>query len=123
MAGGTPAPQNVPVSLVGAAVPAAGDSHPIPKAVESGAMSRPTIPTIAQVECRSEGRGEQTPVAVIFGNERLEIVDVIDRAKVTSVEAGDRVRHRLWVELEDGRRCELNRIEPDGVWRVNVQTF
>jgi len=62
-------------------------------------------------------------VAVIFGVERLEIVDVIDRAMVTSVEAGQPVRHRMWVELEDGRRCELNRIEPDGTWRVYVQTF
>jgi len=62
-------------------------------------------------------------VAVIFGNERLKIVDVIDRAMVTSVEAGQPVRHRLWVELEDGRLCELTRIEPDGAWRVNVQTF
>jgi len=84
-------------------------------------MSSPTIPTIARVECRSEGRGEETPVAVIFGTERLEIVDVIDRAIVTSVEAGKPVRHRLWVELEDGRRCELTRIEPDGVWRVRVE--
>jgi len=62
-------------------------------------------------------------VAVLLGNERLEIVDVIDRAMVTSIEAGEPVRHRLWVELEDGRRCELTRIEPDGTWRVNVQTF
>ena len=84
-------------------------------------MPRPTISTIARVECRSEGRGEETPVAVILSDERLEIVDVIDRAKVTSVEAGDRVRHRLWVELEDGRRCELNRIEPDGAWRVRIE--
>ncbi len=86
-------------------------------------MSRPTLPTIARVECRSEGRGEETPVAVLLGNERLEIVDVIDRAMVTSIEAGEPVRYRLWVKLEDGRRCELTRIEPDGTWRVNVQTF
>ena len=60
-------------------------------------------------------------MAVILGTERLEIVDVIDRAIVTSVEAGKPVRHRLWVELDDGRRCELTRIEPDGVWRVRVE--
>ena len=93
----------------------------MPKTVESDEMSRPAIPTLARVECRAEGRGEETPVAVILGEERLEIVDVIDRAKVTSVEAGDPVRRRLWVELEDGRRCELNRIEPDGVWRVRME--
>ena len=60
-------------------------------------------------------------MAVILGNERLEIVDVIDRAMVTSVEAGEPARHRLWVELEDGRRCELTRVEPDGAWRVRVE--
>jgi len=86
-------------------------------------MSKPTIPTIARVECRSESHGEERPIAVWFADQRLEIVDVIDRAMVTSVEAGQPVRHRMWVELEDGRRCELTRIEPDGVWRVNVQTF
>jgi hypothetical protein len=46
---------------------------------------------------------------------------VIDRATVTSIEAGEPVRQRLWVELEDGRRCELTRIIPDGVWRVRVE--
>ncbi len=60
-------------------------------------------------------------MAVILGNERLEIVDVIDRAMVTSIEAGQPVRHRLWVELEDGKRCELTRVEPDGAWRVRVE--
>ena len=60
-------------------------------------------------------------MAVIFGDDRIEIVAVLDRAVVTSVEAGEPVRHRLWVELEDGRRCELTRIEPDGEWRVNIQ--
>jgi hypothetical protein len=79
------------------------------------------IPVIAHVECRSEGRGEEKPVAVIFAGERLEIVDVLDRAVITSVEAGDPVRHRLWVELEDRRRCELIRVAPDGAWRVKFE--
>jgi hypothetical protein len=84
-------------------------------------MTPDFISVVAKVECRSEGRGEETPVAVIFGDDRIEIVAVLDRAVVTSVEAGEPVRHRLWVELEDGRRCELTRIEPDGEWRVNIQ--
>jgi hypothetical protein len=31
------------------------------------------------------------------------------------------VRHRLWVELEDGQRCELTRVTPDGTWKVRVE--
>jgi hypothetical protein len=84
-------------------------------------MSNDPIPVIARVECRSESRGEETPVAVIIGGEPLEIVDVLDRAMITSVEAGDPVRHRLWVKLADGQRCELTRVTPDGTWRVRVQ--
>ena len=76
---------------------------------------------IARVECRSEGRGEEVPVAVIFGNERLEIVDILDRAILTTVVAGDPVRHRLWVQLTDGQRCRLDRELPDGRWRVTVE--
>ena len=84
-------------------------------------MTPDLLSVVAKVECRSEGRGEETPAAVVFGDDRLEIVEVLDRAMVTSVEAGKPVRHRLWVELEDGRCCELTRNEPDGAWRVNVQ--
>ena len=84
-------------------------------------MNGNLVSTIAQVECRSEGRGEEKPIAVIIGGEKLEIVDVLDRAMITSVEAGDPVRHRLWVELENGQRCELTRINPDGIWAVKIE--
>ena len=84
-------------------------------------MDYDLISTIAHVECRSEGRGEEKPIAVIIGGEKLGIVDVLDRAMVTGAEAGDPVRHRLWVELEDGRRCELTRVTPDGRWVVRVE--
>ena len=84
-------------------------------------MASPPIDIVAKVECRSESRGEERPIAVWFADQRLEIVDVLDRAVITSIEAGEPVRHRLWVELEDGRRCELTRVLPDGVWRVRVE--
>jgi hypothetical protein len=84
-------------------------------------MSSDPISTIAQVECRSEGKGEEKPVAVVFGDKRLEIIDVLDRAMITSVDSGEPVRHRVWVELEDGRRCELTRVTPNGTWRVRVE--
>ena len=78
----------------------------------------PFMPVIASVECRSESRGEELPVAIVIGDERLRITDTVDRAMVTSVEAGGPVRHRLWVEVEGGRRFELIRVLPDGAWRV-----
>ncbi len=81
-------------------------------------MSATQVPVVARVECRSEGRADEHPVAVIIGGKRLEIVDVIDRAMVTTVEAGEPVRHRLWVELENGERYELVRILPGGRWGV-----
>jgi hypothetical protein len=84
-------------------------------------MSEDLISTIAKVECRSESRGDEIPVAVVFGSDRIEIIEIVDRAMVTSIEAGEPVRHRLWVELEDGRRCELTRLEPDGEWRVKTR--
>ena len=83
-------------------------------------MSDDLIPAVARVECRSEGQGEEKPIAVVVGNKRLKIVDVLDRAMVTSVQAGEPVRHRLWVELDDGQRCELTRVVPDGAWVVKV---
>jgi len=84
-------------------------------------MVKDLISTIARVECRSEGRGEEIPVAVVIGGDRFKITDVIDRAMVTSIEAGEPVRHRLWVDLEDGQRCELTRVTPDGTWMVRVE--
>ena len=84
-------------------------------------MSDDLISTIASVECRSEGRGEEIPLAIAIANVRYQIVSILDRAVMTSVEAGDPIRHRLWVALDDGRRCELTRIEPDGQWRVKME--
>jgi hypothetical protein len=84
-------------------------------------MSKDVFPAIARVECRSEGRGEEIPVAVIFAGRRLEIIAVLDRAMLSSVHAGQPVRHRLWVELEDGVRCELTRVLPEGQWRVRAE--
>lgn len=84
-------------------------------------MADDLVSAIARVECRSEGRGEELPVAVVIGDRRYEIVAVLDRAMITSVEAGEPVRNRLWIELEDGQRCELTRVIPDGTWMVRVQ--
>ncbi len=79
------------------------------------------VSAVARVECRSEGRGEESPIAVWVGGRRFEIAVVNDRAMVTGAEAGEAVRHRLWVDLEDGTRCQLVRTLPDGQWRVQIE--
>jgi hypothetical protein len=86
--------------------------------VKAPVVTADPIPLIATVECRSQSRGDDVPVAIVLGGERFEIVDTLDRAMITSAEAGDRVRHRLWVEVSDGRRFELTRVLPNGPWRV-----
>ena len=97
------------------------DPVPDPEAVRILSMPKPTVPAVAHVECRSEGKGEETPIAVVHGGQRYKIVDILDRAAMTSVHAGGPVCLRLWVELEDGGRCELTRVLPDGDWRVRVE--
>ena len=58
---------------------------------------------------------------MVFGKLRLAITGVLDTAMITSINAGQPVRHRLWVEIEDKRRCELERTLPDGEWRVRFE--
>ena len=50
-------------------------------------MTELNIPLIATVECRSQSRGDDVPVAIVIGGERFEIVDTLDRAMVTSVDS------------------------------------
>lgn len=83
-------------------------------------MHERSIPLIAKVECQSQSRGDDVPVAVVIRGERFEIVETIDRAMVTSIDAGRPITHRLWVKLDDQRRLELHRILPDGPWRVRA---
>ncbi|MDX2437347.1 MAG: hypothetical protein QNL88_09880 [Acidobacteriota bacterium] len=81
-------------------------------------MAERAIPIIATVECQSQARGDDVPVAIVIAGERFAIVETLDRAMVTGVEAGEPVTHRLWVEIVDGRRFELTRMLPDGPWRA-----
>ena len=75
-------------------------------------MSDDAIPTIARVECRSEGRADERPVAVVVGSHRLEIVHVLDQAMITTGEAGESVRHRYWVELDHSMGRDVGRGAP-----------
>ena len=76
------------------------------------------VPIVARVECRSDTGGEDTPLALWMGGERLEITDVLDRAVLGGTEAGAPHRHRLWVEVANGGRFELVRTLPAGRWLV-----
>ncbi|NOZ95027.1 MAG: hypothetical protein GXP47_09870 [Acidobacteria bacterium] len=76
------------------------------------------VPLIARVECRSEARGEDRPVAVWIGGRRF-VVEHLDQERLEGPpEAGGTVRHVVSVALEDGRRLRLERRLPEGPWRV-----
>ena len=83
-------------------------------------MNNRSISVIATVECQSQTRGEDVPVAIVIAEKRFEIVETHDRAMVTGVDAGGPITHRLWVEISDGRRFEIHRVLPDGPWRVTT---
>jgi len=76
------------------------------------------IPVIARVICRSESAGEQYPVAVQLGADRLEITELVSDAVVGTAAASGRSERRLVVRLANGDRYRLGRTLPDGDWRV-----
>lgn len=78
------------------------------------------LPMIARVECRSEGRGDDRPVAVWIGGRRVPITSVTDERLEGPAEAGRPVRHVARVALQDGRVLRLERTLPEGRWRVEV---
>ena len=77
------------------------------------------LPLIAEVECRSEGVAEEYPVALRVDGERVGIEKILDNAVVGGPEAGDPVERRLTVRTEDLRTFRLDRVLPDGDWRVS----
>lgn len=85
-------------------------------------MADRAIPIIATVECQSQARGDDVPVAIVIAGERFAIVETLDRAMIAGIEAGGPVTHRLWVEIVDRRQLELTRILPDGPWRAATFT-
>jgi hypothetical protein len=76
------------------------------------------LAVLARVECRSEGAGEQVPVAVWLAADRVEVGEILDDALVGSSQAGEAIRRRLQVRLEDSQELVLERDLPDGDWRV-----
>lgn len=77
------------------------------------------IPVIAEVECRSEGVAEEHPVALRIGGTRVGIEKILHNAVVGGPDAGDPVERRLTVRTEDLRVFRLERVLPDGQWRVS----
>ncbi len=76
------------------------------------------VPLIARVECRSDGRPEERPVAVWVGGVRVAVRDTLDDAVVGGRTAGEPSVRRVQVLLEDGERLRLVRVLPAGEWRV-----
>jgi len=76
------------------------------------------VELLVRVECRSEGGGEQRPVAVRIGGSRLEIRRVLRDVLASAPVAGEPSHRRLRVELENGDRLDLLRRIPDGPWRL-----
>ncbi|PWB77713.1 MAG: hypothetical protein C3F15_02790 [Holophagae bacterium] len=81
-------------------------------------MPQQRVSLVAKVECRSESRGEERPIALTVGGRRIGIVDTLERALVSAADAGGPVRARFTVELEDGSLVLLERSLPAGDWRV-----
>jgi hypothetical protein len=81
------------------------------------------IRLLARVRCRSEGQGEECPVAVRFGGKELAIRATLADAVVGPVRAGMACERRVMVELAGGDRLELVRRLPDGGWRVGRVSY
>lgn len=76
------------------------------------------VAVVARVECRSEGTAEEQPRAVWLGGVRYSIVATLSDAISASTSAGHpNVRHVV-VEVAHGEVLRLQRILPDGDWRV-----
>ena len=76
------------------------------------------VALVAKVECRSESRGEERPIALTLGGERITVAVILERSFVAAAAAGEPVRARFTVELEDGSVAQLERSLPAGDWRV-----
>ena len=81
-------------------------------------MPQRRIPLVATVECRTESRAEERPIALTVGGRRITVVDIVERSLVSEADAGAPVRARFTVELEDGSLVRLERALPGGDWRV-----
>jgi len=81
-------------------------------------MPQQRVALVAKVECRSESRGEERPIALTVGGRRISVVDILERALFSEADAGAPVRARFTVELEDGSLVLLERSLPAGDWRV-----
>lgn len=81
-------------------------------------MLERTIPLVALVECRSESRGEEQPIALTLGGQRITVAAILERSFVAAAVAGAPVRARFTVELEDGSVVQLERSLPAGEWRA-----
>ncbi len=76
------------------------------------------VPLIAKVECRSDTKGEERPVAVWIAGERFRVTRLRRQHLRGAAEAGAPAFYVADATLRDGREVRLERKLPDGVWRV-----
>jgi len=81
-------------------------------------MLERTIPLVAHVECRSESRGEEQPIALTLGGQRITVAAILERSFVAAAVAGVPVRARFTIGLEDGSLALLERVLPAGAWKA-----
>jgi hypothetical protein len=62
---------------------------------------------------------EERPVALWIGSARIVIGEFLDNVVIGAVEAGSPLERRLTVRVEDGRVYRLDRVLPEGEWRVS----
>ncbi len=76
------------------------------------------VPLIARVECRSDTKGEERPVAVWVAGERFRVVRLSRQHLRGPAKAGEPAFYVAYASLRDGREVRLERKLPNGSWRV-----
>jgi len=72
----------------------------------------------ANVECYAGHKGQEIPRAVVIEGKRLEVVQVLSRARSLDASSG-RVRESWHCRLDDGRIAAIE-LPESGVWRVSI---
>ncbi|NOZ78887.1 MAG: hypothetical protein GXP48_06880 [Acidobacteria bacterium] len=76
------------------------------------------LPLIARVECRSDTKGEERPVAVWIAGERFRVTHLARQHLRGPMKAGAPAFYVATATLRDGRQVKLERKLPGGPWRV-----
>jgi len=75
-------------------------------------------PVPVRVECHSGWRGEETPRAILLGQERYEVEEVLDRWYDGGADSGRPVLRIFRVRLRTGETVLLEQDEGTGAWSL-----